>query len=70
MSHLDSNEASAYLRINCNVLILSGIVRKEVLTSSLGGYCSTVQGSLDWFEVDSGFTGEVGGWGRVPFPRI
>jgi len=59
MSHLDSTEGSAYLRINCNVLILSGIVRKEVLTSSLDGYCtssldgycSTVQGSLDWFEV-------------------
>ena len=26
------------------------------LDSSLDGYCSTVQGLLDWFEVDLGFT--------------
>ena len=26
------------------------------LISSLDGYCSTVQGLLDWFEVDLGFT--------------
>jgi len=26
------------------------------LLSFLDGYCSTVQGLLDWFEVDLGFT--------------
>jgi len=28
----------------------------EVYRSSFDGYCSTVQGLLDWFEVDLGFT--------------
>jgi len=29
---------------------------KLVLLSFLDGYCSTVQGLLDWVEVDLGFT--------------
>ena len=28
----------------------------QVLQTFLDGYCSTVQGLLDWFEVDLGFT--------------
>jgi len=28
----------------------------KYLTTFLDGYCSTVQGLLDWFEVDLGFT--------------
>jgi len=31
-------------------------VTYEQVTSFLDGYCSTVQGLLDWFEVDLGFT--------------
>ena len=46
--------------VRCGVLqCIAGHCRFLLLTSSRGfldGYCSTVQGLLDWFEVDLGFT--------------
>jgi len=61
---LSANTYSCYIRVQ---------TRRSTYTRcahfSLDGYCSTVQGVLDWFEVDVGFTGEVGGWGRDPFSR-
>ena len=35
---------------------IGGAVFETALAPFFDGYCSTVQGLLDWFEVDLGFT--------------
>ena len=39
---------------HCNTLVFETCILVDY--SFLDGYCSTVQGLLDWFEVDLGFT--------------
>jgi len=40
----------------CYVVYRRSNVSCHVSVAFLDGYCSTVQGLLDWFELDSGFT--------------
>ena len=50
---------SAYILDSMGTDFSSKLKKKGVWHSFVDGYCSTVQGLLDWFEVDLGLGGKV-----------
>ena len=54
VSHVTYMSHLSYIRLICHVISISH--KSHMSYIFLDGYCSTVQGLLDWFEVDLGFT--------------